>query len=436
MTSSTTPTLDFGDQTAMAGGLSEFAKALRGSAILKIAAEVRAMIASGQPVCNLTVGDFSPKEFPIPAALRDGIKRALDRGETNYPPSDGVPALRKAVSDYVEREQGVRYPIESIMVASGGRPIVFATYRVLVDPGDEVLYPVPSWNNDYYTAMMGGRAVEVQCRREDGFQPTLDQLLPHLGTARLLCLCTPGNPTGTMIAPEMLRSIMEAVVAENDARLAAGKRLLYVLFDQMYGSLAFPPAEHANPLALVPESAPYVVALDGISKAFAATGLRVGWALCPPAIARSMKDFLGHVGTWAPRPEQIATAEFLSDPAALAEFREGFFAGVQARLDALYQGFQALRNDGYPVDCIDPQGAIYLSLQLDLVGRSIGERKITSNDQIRLELLEKAGLAVVPFQAFGLAGETGWFRMSVGAVSPQDIDDAFPRVRRLLDQVR
>jgi len=436
MTSSTTPTLDFGDQTALIADLSQFARELKGSAILKVAAEVRAMIASGKPVCNLTVGDFDPKQFPIPATLRQGIERALGQGETNYPPSDGIPALRKAVGDYVEREQGVRYPLESILVASGGRPVVFGAYRVLLDAGDEVLYPVPSWNNDYYTAMMGARAVEVPGLREHGFQPTVDQLAPHLSTARLLCLCTPGNPTGTMIDADSLRAIMEAVVAENEARRSRGRKPLFVLFDQMYGSLAFPPAEHANPLALVPESAPYVVALDGISKAFAATGLRVGWALGPAAVIAKMKDFLGHVGTWAPRPEQVATAAFLSDPGAVADYRARFFPEVQARLDALYQGFQALRKAGYPVDCINPQGAIYLSLQLDLIGRQLGERRITSNDEIRLELLEKAGLAVVPFQAFGLADETGWFRMSVGAVSLQDIHDAFPRVRQLLDQVR
>jgi len=284
--------------------------------------------------------------------------------------------------------------------------------------------------------MAGARTIEVVADRAAGFQPTLEQLAPHLPQATLLCLCTPGNPTGTIMPPDTLRAILDAVVAENEARQRAGRRLLFVLFDQMYGSLAFPPAQHVHPYALVPESAPYVIALDGISKAFASTGLRLGWVLAAPAVIARMKDFLGHVGTWAPRAEQVATAEFMADTAAVAEYRVGLHAGIKARLDALHAGFQALRREGHPVDSIHPQGAIYLSLQLDLVGREVDGRRVESNEQIRQLLLEHAGLAVVPFQAFGLRDETGWFRMSVGAVSTKDIEDAFPRVRALLDRVR
>lgn len=191
-----------------------------------------------------------------------------------------------------------------------------------------------------------------------------------------------------------------------------------------------------NPLALVPEAAPYLIALDGISKAFASTGLRVGWALAAPAVINKLKDFLGHVGAWAPRPEQVATAEFLNDAEAVARYRTEIQSRAKARLDALYNGFTALKHAGFPVDCVDPQGAIYLSLQLNLVGRTIDGKAIATNEDIRQIMLERAGLGVVPFQAFGLKGESGWFRMSVGDVSLKDIDDAFPRVRSFLDKVK
>jgi aspartate aminotransferase len=235
---------------------------------------------------------------------------------------------------------------------------------------------------------------------------------------------------------ETIREIFEAIVAENAARRVSGRPILFVLFDQIYGSLTYAPARHVNPLALVPEAAPYTIALDGISKAFAATGLRLGWVLAAPPVITRIKDFLGHVGAWAPRPEQLATAEFLNDPAAVAAYRAEMGAGVRARLEALFRGFDELRQAGFPVDCIHPQGAIYLSLRLDLVGRRFEGRLLTSNEDIRQLLLEQAGLAVVPFQAFGLRGETGWFRLSVGAVSLRDIEDAFPRVRALLEHVR
>jgi aspartate aminotransferase len=436
MTTTLPAGLDFGNPTELEGSLAAMVGRLRGSVILKIAADVRAMIAAGKPVCNLTAGDFDPKQFPIPTPLLDGIRRALEKGETNYPPSEGMAALRKAVVDYVDREQGVRYPVDSVLIAGGGRPIVYAAYRAILNPGDTVVYSVPSWNNDYYAELTEATKVELVTTRETGFQPSYEQIAPHLSSASLLCLCSPGNPTGTMMRPETLRDILEAVVRENEVRRAAGRRLLFVFFDQIYSALAYPPNQHVNPLSLVPEAAPYVIALDGISKAFASTGLRVGWALAAPAVIAKLKDFIGHVGAWAPRPEQVATAEFLSDPAAVAGYRAEIQSRAQARLDALYQGFAALKSAGFPVDCVEPQGAIYLSLQLNLVGRSIDGKAISSNEDIRQIMLERAGLGVVPFQAFGLRGESGWFRMSVGAVSLKDIDDAFPRIRAFLEKVK
>jgi aspartate aminotransferase len=408
---------------------------IRGSVILRIAADVRAMIAAGKPVCNLTAGDFDPRQFPIPARLLDGIRRALERGETNYPPSEGVAALRQAIAGYIERESGVRYPVESVLVACGGRPIVYAGYRAVLDPGDTVVYSVPSWNNDYYSEITETTAIEIVASREDGFQPRFDQLAPHLGNASLLCLCSPGNPTGTMMPRETLRAILTAVVEENEARRAAGRRALFVFFDQIYSALSYPPAKHDHPLSLVPAAAPYLMVLDGISKAFASTGLRLGWVTAAPAVISRIKDFLGHVGAWAPRAEQVATAEFLDDPQAVAAYRLEMHARLRARLDALYRGFSELRAAGFPVDCVEPQGAIYLSLQLDLVGRTFEGRLIADNEDIRQLVLEEAGLGVVPFGAFGLRNESGWFRMSVGSVSLEDIAAAFPRVRRLLERV-
>jgi len=435
MTVATPPgRLDFGDQAALDSVLSGMAKRLRGSEILRISAEVRAASAS-RAVCNLTVGDFDPRQFPIPAPLRDLLVQALSAGETNYPPSDGLLSLRQAVVEYVSREHGVTFPLESVVITGGGRPAIYGAVRCLVDEGDTVLYSVPSWNNDHYSRFVGARERVIAADRERGFQPTADELAPWLGEATLLCLCSPGNPTGTVLPAEELRAILEAVVQENGRRAMSGQRPLFVLYDLMYGSLLFEGLEHPHPLAMVPEAAPWLVIVDGISKAFAATGLRVGWALGAPAVIARLKDFLGHVGAWAPRPEQVATAAFLRDSAAIETFRATMTAALLARLDALHSGFNALRDEGYPVDCVRPQGAMYLSLRLNLAGRSVGGVTIADNEAIRKLLLERAGVAVVPFQAFGLSGESGWFRLSAGAVSLEDIRGAMPRVRSLLEGV-
>ncbi|NBD10399.1 MULTISPECIES: pyridoxal phosphate-dependent aminotransferase [Corallococcus] len=406
-------------------------RGLVGSEILRIAAEIRELVAKGNKVCNLTVGDFSPREFPVPDGLRDQIGTALQAGETNYPPSDGVLELRQAVQRFYERSLGLKYPLEGIVIAGGARPIIYATYRAVLDPGDVVVYPVPSWNNNHYAHMLGAKSVVVTTDADAGFMPTLAQLEPHLSTARLLCLCSPLNPTGTMVDPAALRAICERIVAENRAREGRGQKPLILMYDHIYWVLSFGGTKHVTPVELVPEMAPYTVFVDGISKAFAATGVRVGWGVGAPTLIARMRDVLGHVGAWAPKAEQVATARYLDDTQATESFLDTMRQRVDARLEALYKGFQRMKDAGLPVRAIAPQGAIYLSVQFDLVGRD----GLATNDAIRKRLLEKARFAVVPFQAFGLAEESGWFRLSVGATSVAEIEEALPRVEAAVREI-
>jgi aspartate aminotransferase len=226
----------------------------------------------------------------------------------------------------------------------------------------------------------------------------------------------------------VLRDIGQRVVAENRQREAQGRKPLIIMYDQIYWTLTFGQARHVTPLELVPELAPYTVFVDGISKAFAATGVRVGWTVGPPSIISRMKDVLTHVGAWAPKAEQLAVARVLDDVPAMNGFLETMRRRVEDRLAVLHRGFEAMREAGLPVRSIAPQGAIYLSVQFDLVGKA----GLKTNDDIRKRLLDKAGFALVPFQAFGLKDDTGWFRLSVGAVSLEEIQAALPRVEAVL----
>ncbi|MCY1017493.1 pyridoxal phosphate-dependent aminotransferase [Pyxidicoccus sp. MSG2] len=404
------------------------ARGLVGSEILKIAAQIRELVAKGQKVCNLTVGDFAPKEFPIPDGLRQNIATALQAGETNYPPSDGVLDLRQSVQRFYERALGLKYPLEGIVIAGGARPIIYGTYRAVLDEGETVVYPVPSWNNNHYAYIMGAKSVVVETDPAHGFMPTVEQLAPHLPSARLLCLCSPLNPTGTMISPDALAAICERVVAENREREKRGHKPLILMYDHIYWVLSFGAVKHVTPVELVPEIAPYTVFVDGISKAFAATGVRVGWGVGPPTIIARMRDVLGHVGAWAPKAEQVAVARYLDDTQATESFLTVMRQRVDERLEALHKGFTRMREAGLPVQHIAPQGAIYLSVRFDLVGKG----GLKTNDDIRKLLLEKASFAVVPFQAFGLPADTGWFRLSVGATSVKEIEEALPRVEAAL----
>jgi aspartate aminotransferase len=409
--------------------LSEMAQGMAASRILVIAYAVKAKIAAGEAVANFTVGDFAPSEFPVPPALKQAIVEALEQDQTNYPPADGVPELRRAIVGAYERELGLRYPIDAVCVASGARPVLYAAYRCLLDPGEKVVTPAPSWNNPNFCHLTGAEHVTVPSRPEDGFNPTAERLAPALRDARLLVLNSPMNPCGTMLRGDELRAICEVVVEENRRREAAGERLLYVIYDQVYRLLTFDAqVPHVTPVGVLPEMAKYTLFTDAISKSFAATGLRVGWLVGPPAITRRIKALATHMGAWAPRPEQLATARLLDTPALYEDFLSIFKSRLQVRLTTLYDAFMTWKSEGLPVDAIAPEGALYLSVHLGLDGKG----GLSGEDAVREYILDEAGVAYVPFSAFGDRANDGWVRFSVGAVTDAQIEACLPRLEAAL----
>ena len=418
--------------TESARRVSAMSEGMSGSEILRIAGEIRAMTEAGQRVCNLTVGDFSPAEFRIPEFLETEIAGALTRGETNYPPSNGVAALRESVRRFYARALGLEYPLASILVTAGSRPGIYGTFKTLVDPGDRVVYAVPSWNNNHYCHLTSSTGVPVPTSRTEAFLPTRELLEPVIRGARLLSLNSPLNPTGTAFSAETLSAICDLVLEEN-ARRGPGERPLYVMYDQVYWMLTFGETRHVDPVSLRPEMRPYTIYVDGISKAFAAKGVRVGWVVGPEDLIASMNNFLGHVGAWAPRAEQIATAKLLDAPNEIEPFAKALTTGVRRRLDALYDGIMAMKADGLPVDATVPMGAIYLSARFALNGKRTADgQTLRTNDDVRRYLLKAAGFGVVPFQAFGVPEDAGWFRLSVGAVSMAEIERVLPTLRQAI----
>ena len=415
--------------------VSEMAAGLVGSEILRIAGEIRALKAEGRTICDLTVGDFDPRYFRIPAKLASGIQQALERGETNYPPSSGILSLRQAVMRFYERELGLKYPLESVLIAGGARPVIYCIFRTLCDPGDRVIYPVPSWNNNHYIHLVDGVGVPVVCGPEERFLPTREALIPLLPGARLLCLNSPLNPTGTAFERGALLAVCEAILEENEARERRGERPLYLMYDHIYWMLCFGETRHYTPVELLPEMARYTLFVDGISKAFAATGLRVGWGVGPVDIITRMSAVLGHIGAWAPRAEQVATVELLDDPEGIREYQTELKRGLQMRLDRLHEGFQAMKGRGLPVESIPPMGAIYLTARIHPFGRRTpppSNTELRTNSEVRKYVLEAAGIGLVHFHAFGSKEDEGWFRLSVGAVSMEEIEAALPRLEEAL----
>jgi len=391
---------------------------LIGSEIIKLAGEINALKAQGKDILNLTIGDFDPAVFPLPQALSEGIQAAYRAGETIYPPADGIAPLRAAIAQwYADALQLPCNPNTEVLVAGGGRPLIYAIYQAWVNPGEHVVYPVPSWNNNHYTYLVGGTPVELEALPENGFMPTPEQVLPTLETASLLALCSPLNPTGTVFTADGLGALCDAVLEENRRRANSGRRPVLVLYDQIYWTLTGNDTAHVHPVGLRPEMKEFTVYVDGISKSFAATGVRVGWSVGPAPLIAKMKTLLGHLGAWAPKPEQVAVARYLGTPQADQDVRVIQKASLE-RLLALHAGFQALKAEGFPVVSIAPQGAIYLSVRVDLTDATA-------------RLLNDAGIALVPFGAFGAPATSPWFRLSVGTLHRTDIEPLLHRLRSL-----
>ena len=262
--------------------------------------------------------------------------------------------------------------------------------------------------------------------------PTAADIAPHISGAALLCLCTPQNPTGTTLSRTELEKICDLVLEENKKRGVTEKKL-YIMFDQMYWTLTYNDTVHYNPVSLRPEMKAYTIFVDGISKAFAATGVRVGWGLGPARVIGKMKAFLSHIGAWSPLAEQKATAAFLIDKPAIESYLSGFKKDLEERLQFIYDQFQSLKRRGHAVDAIVPQAAIYLTVKFDLKGATYHGSKLLSQAEVTEFLLNEARLAVVPFNCFGADAHSPWYRLSVGTCKMDDLKEMFAGLEKALE---
>ncbi len=409
---------------------------LKGSQILRLATQVNERIAAGDRVFNFTIGDFDPEVFPIPEAFEAELHRAYREKKTNYPPSGGLPEVREAVAEWSRERLGLPHGAEDIVISAGARPMVFAVVNALVDPGDVFLYPVPSWNNNYYAHLGRARPIEVPTRAEHHFLPTADALRPHIRHARILSLCSPLNPSGTAFGADALSEICDMVLEENERR-GSKERPLYVIYDQIYWPLTYGRTRHLHPVGLRPAMRDYTLYIDGMSKAFAATGVRVGWGIGPSDVMKAVRSVISHMGAWSPKPEQVACARFLTQRDVVDAWLIGFKAELSDRLDRFHAGIAAMRARGLPIEAIPPEAAIYLTLRFDVIGRTSGAgRLLRTADDIFQWLLEEAGLGLVPFHAFGASGSDQWFRLSVGTCSGERVDAALGALEGVLTALR
>lgn len=415
--------------------LSHLAETLIGSEIVKLGNAINERIRNGETIYNFTIGDFNPSEFPIPVELEQLIIEAYQQKKTSYPAAEGILDLRKSISQFIQDWEGLHFTPAEIQVASGGRPLIYAMFKVIVDKGDKVVYGVPSWNNNHYVHLTEGQHCEVSCLPENDFMPTVEDLKPHIKGASLICLCTPQNPTGTTLGKHALAEICELILEEN-AKRGPEEKKLYLMFDQMYWTLTYGDTVHYNPLTLNPAMKPYTIFIDGISKVFSATGVRVGWALGPENVIAKMKAILSHLGAWAPMAEQHAVAKYLPMKEAISTYLTHFKSEIAFRLQNIYEGIIALKQKGFKVDAIAPQAAIYLTIQIDLVGSKTADGTVlATQSDVTQYILSEAKIAIVPFSAFGAGANSSWYRLSVGTCRKQDIPTVLAQLGAALEKL-
>ena len=404
--------------------LSEMANGMERSRILSIAADVRAMIADGREITAFTVGDFSPAQFSVPDEIIEETNKAFAQRETNCPPAAGILEARASLAEWMSHRYGVDVGVEGIILGSGARPVLYAAFRLFLEPGDGLAYGVPAWNNHYYVHLNDAKKIPINTSAENRFLPTAKQIAEVIGDIRVLILNSPLNPTGTCFSSTELQAICEVIINENKMRKQAGSKPVMLVFDQVYSTMTSPGVEHIHPVQCCPEIADYTVTLDAISKSLTATGLRLGWMAIPAAMAPPVIALIGHMGAWPTRPLQTAVASFYADHSKVESYVSQLNQGIHSRMEALMEGLDNIQAAGHAVQYVPPQGGIYLSTRFNLF-EHLG---VSTNEHIRQWLLQVPGIAVVPFQAFGLEEESGWFRISVGAVSVEDIENSMQRL--------
>ena len=361
----------------------------------------RDLKARGRDVISLSIGE---PDFATPEHVKEAAADAMARGETTYSPVPGVPALREAVADKFRRENGLDYAPDQVIVSAGGKQVIAFALLATLDPGDEVIIPTPYWvSYPQLTALAGAVPVTVATSPAAGFKMTPQQLDDAIGPkTRWLVLNSPSNPTGAVYSRTELGAIAEVLRRHQD---------VWILSDDIYEHLIYGADGFSTLAQVAPDLADRTLTVNGVSKAYAMTGWRIGYAGGPPPLIRAMSLMQSQLTGGAARICQWAAVAALAGPqGGLAERRAAFDARRRFVVGAL------TRIPG--LDCPTPEGAFYAYPSCAaFVGQvSPGGRPIVDDESFCMALLEEVGVATVPGAAFGHGPA---FRVSYAASDPQ-----------------
>jgi aspartate aminotransferase len=396
----------------MALGLAKRLDVVKPSATMAITSKAARLRAEGVDVISLSAGE---PDFDTPEHIKVAAKQALDRGVTKYTAVEGMPELRRAVAAWFAKAHGFEVSPSQVMVSAGAKQVIFNAFHALLNPGDEVVLPAPCWVSYAEIAKLAGAVpVPVLSRAEKAFMPDVDAVARAITPAtRMMVLCSPSNPTGAVYDEATLRALAELAVRHD----------LWLVTDDIYRGLCYGGARFVQAATFGPEIRRRTIIVDGVSKSYAMTGWRIGFALAAPEIVAGMSTLQGQSTTNATAVSQAAALAAVTGP---DDDLERMRLEFDRRRRSMVDGLRAIPG----VTCIEPKGAFYAFPDVtSFLGKRAPSGKPIQDDLALSDyLLDEARVAVVPGSAFFAPG---FIRLSY-ATSQSNIDQALVRITAAL----
>ncbi len=379
------------------------------AATVAMTIKARALREQGVDVIQLTIGE---PDFATPThAIEAGYQAAL-AGQTKYPPQDGTKALKEAVQRKFKRDQGLDYPLDQIMVANGGKQVIFDALMATVDEGDEVIVPAPYWGAyPLMTRLLGGEPVVVNCPQNNGFKLRPEDLEAAITPrTKWLILNYPNNPTGAAATPEELQALAEVLLRHPH---------VWVMSDDMYEHLVYGDFQHRTLAAVEPKLADRTLTISGVSKTYAMTGWRIGFCAGPRDLIRAMVNMQGQATAGVSSVGQAAAVAALDGPQELVAERAEIY---RRRRDKVVDALNAIPG----ITCHRPEGAFYVYPSVaGCLGRTTAAgKRLDTDEDFALALLEEGHVALVHGAAFGMSP---YLRISY-ATDDASLDEACRRI--------
>jgi aspartate aminotransferase len=391
----------------MSLSISRIVQALEPSATIAMATKAKELKAQGEMVYDLSLGE---PDFDTPLHIRQAALEAMEAGHTHYTQAGGLPELKRAIVEAYQGTHGLSYAPAQVVVSNGAKHSLHNVFTVLLDPGDEVIIPAPYWvSYAELVKLTGAVPVIVQTRQEDDFRLAPQAFRDAItNKTKVLLLCSPSNPTGSMYSPEDLGALAD-VVLEKD---------LNVVTDEIYERLVYGGHEFASFPTVRPGLQDRCVIVNGVSKTYAMTGWRIGWAMAPAKVAKAMDDLQSQETSCPCSISQYASIAALRGP---QECVAEMLAEFAKRRDFVQQRITAIPG----LSCAEMAGAFYAFINIsEHLGRKYGDRQINTSTDWCLELLSQQKVAMVMGSAFGTEG----YARASFATSMANLEAAFDRI--------